>query len=194
MAADKRLIPESIRDTSTLALNELIDRMGTLDLTPLLVYLIDDVTASALLHLVEQFHVAGIEGGALAENATNRRTLIKGAIALHRLKGTPAGVKRAIRDAGFGEVTIIERPGELVRNGSGRRSALYTHGSNPGQWINYHLIMQRPVTNDQAVLIRDLCNEFAPARCKLIHIVYTEAPLRHNGHGLRDGSYNHGMI
>lgn len=194
MAADIRLIPDSIRDTSTLALNELIDRMGTLDLTPLLVYLIDNVAESALLHLINQFHIAGIEGGALAENATNRRTLVKNAIAIHRKKGTPAGIKRAIAAAGFGDVAIVERPGELTRNGSGRRDALYTHGSNPGQWINYHLIMQRPVTNDQAVLIRDLCSEFAPARCKLVHIVYTEAPLRHNGHGRRDGSYNHGMI
>ncbi|MDK9716751.1 MAG: phage tail protein [Trichlorobacter sp.] len=192
MAADTRLIPDAIRDVSTLALNELIDRMGTLDLTPLLVYLVDNVADSALLHLVEQFHVAGIEGGALAENATNRRTLIKNAIAIHRLKGTPAGIKRAIRDAGFGEVTIIERPGELFHDGTYTRNGLMTHGNGNGAWRNYHIIMHRLITVDQAVLIRALANEFAPVRCKLLQIVYTEAPLRHNGAGYHDGSYSRG--
>lgn len=194
MAADTRLIPASIRDTSTLALLELIDRMGTLDLTPLLVYLIDDVTESALLHLIDQLHVGGIEGGALAENATNHRTLIKNAIAIHRLKGTPAGIKRAIRDAGFGDVTIIERPGELFHDGTYTRNGLMTHGSAPGAWRNYHIIMHRLITIDQAELIRALANEFAPARCKLISIVYTQTPLRHNGVGYHDGSYSRGIV
>lgn len=192
MAADKRLIPDAIRDASTLALNELIDRMGTLDLTPLLVYLVDDVTASTLLHLIEQFHVAGIEGGTLAENDTNRRSLVKNAIAIHRLKGTPAGVKRSIRDAGFGEVTIIERPGDLFHDGTYTRNGLMTHGSARGAWRNYHIIMHRLITVDQAVLIRKLANEFAPARCRLLQIVYTSVPLRHNGVGYRNGSYTRG--
>jgi len=192
MAADKRLIPDSIRDTSTLAFNELIDRMGTLDLAPLLVYLIDDVTESALLHLVEQFHVVGIEGGALAENATNRRTLIKNAIPIHRLKGTPAGVKGAIRAAGFGEVIIKERTGDLYRDGTYNHDGLMTHGSAGGQWRNYNVIMQRLITNDQAVLIRAVCDEFAPVRCNLLHLIYTDVPLRHNGIGFHNGSYNRG--
>lgn len=192
--ADERLIPPGIRDASTLALNSLIDRMGTVDLTPMLVYLVDNVVASALPHLLEQFHVAGTEGGTLAENATNRRSLIKRAIALHRIKGTPAGLKQAISDAGFGAVEIIERPGELKYNGAARYDGLHTYGPDADEWAEYHLTMSRPVTHDQAELIRALCYEFAPARCLLKNIVYTEAALRYNGAARYDGSYNYGTI
>lgn len=192
--ADRRLIPQSICDDSTLAMNELIDRIGSLDIRPLLIYIIDTVEPTALPHLIEQFCVSGNEGGNLAENVTNRRSLVKRAIALHRLKGTPASLKQAIHDAGFGDVSIIERPGELKYNGVARYNGLYTYGPDPGEWAEYHLIMTRPVTHDQAVLIRALCDEFAPARCHLKSIVYTEAALRYNGIAKYDGSYNYGTI
>lgn len=192
--ADARLIPPGIRDASTLALNELIDRMGTVDLTPLLVYIIDDVTASALPHMLEQFHVAGLEGGRLAENDTNRRALLKRAIALHRLKGTPAGLKQAIAESGFGDVTIIERTGEVYYSGVANYDGIYTHGTEGGAWAEYVLIMQRAVTNDQSVLIQALCDEFAPARCRLREINYTAVAVRYNGEHAYNGNYNHGTI
>lgn len=90
--ADKRLIPAGIRDQSTEAFNELIDRLGTLDLTPLLIYIIDHVEASALPHLAWQFH---IEGWELAKTEEEKRALIKKAIELHRHKGTRWAVKKA---------------------------------------------------------------------------------------------------
>lgn len=92
--ADKRLIPAGIRDLSTEALNELIDRLGSLDLTPLLIYIIDNVHASALPHLAEQFHVAGLEGWSFAQTNVEKRTLIKRAIELHRYKGTTWAIKK----------------------------------------------------------------------------------------------------
>ncbi len=105
--ADKRLIPEGIRDLSTEAFNELIDRLGSIDLTPLLVYLIDYVTPSALPHLAEQFHVTGLEGWELAETEEEKRALIKKAIELHRYRGTPWAVKEALKAVGF-EADIYE--------------------------------------------------------------------------------------
>lgn len=104
--ADNRLIPAGIRDTSTLALNDLIDRMGTVDLTPLLVYLIDNVAASALPHLAEQFNVTGYEGWLQTTNTAERRALIKTAIAKHYYKGTPYAIKQAIADVGLAAVII----------------------------------------------------------------------------------------
>ncbi|NJD38459.1 MAG: phage tail protein I [Geobacter sp.] len=105
--ADQRLIPAGIRDASTLALNDLIDRMGTVDITPLLVYLIDSVEETALPHLAEQFSVTGYDGWALAQGDTDRRELIKRAIELHRRKGTPWAVRTALETAGF-NATLIE--------------------------------------------------------------------------------------
>lgn len=105
--ADKRLIPNGIHDISTEAFNELIDRLGTLDLTPLLVYIIDDVDASALPHLAEQFHVAGLEGWELAETEEEKRTLIKKAIELHRYKGTLWAVKHVFKTLNI-QADIVE--------------------------------------------------------------------------------------
>lgn len=99
--ADSRLIPPGIRDANTLALNELIDRMGTVDIRPLLIYLIDNVAASALPHLAEQFNVTGYEGWLQATNEAERRALIKSAIAKHYYKGTPYAIKQVIADLGL---------------------------------------------------------------------------------------------
>lgn len=105
--ADNRLIPDGIRDASTEAFNKLIDRLGTLDLTPLLVYVVDNVSPSALPHLAEQFHVTGYEGWLQATNDTERRNLIKTSIAKHRYKGTCYPIRQAIEDLGY-SATISE--------------------------------------------------------------------------------------
>lgn len=104
--ADQRLIPPGIRDASTVALNELIDRIGTLDITPLLVYLIDSVEETALPHLAEQFSVTGYDGWVLTRGTADQREIIKRAVAIHRRKGTPWAVKQAISALGFtGDIT-----------------------------------------------------------------------------------------
>lgn len=94
--ADIRLIPEGILDESTQALNELIDRLGTIDLSPLLIYLIDSVNASALPHLAEQFHITGNEGWLLAATEEEKRNLIKASIELHKYKGTKYAIKKVL--------------------------------------------------------------------------------------------------
>lgn len=99
--ADERLIPEGIRDTSTIAFNELFDRMGTIDLTPLLVYLTDNVASSALIHLADQFHVMGNEGWNISTTDFEKRKIVKEAINNHKYKGTKSGVKRALESLGF---------------------------------------------------------------------------------------------
>ena len=93
--ADNRLIP--IKDESSLAFNELFDRLGTLDLTVLLIYLVDNVNASALPHLAEQFHVTGNEGWLLTGSKLEQRQLIKESIKIHRIKGTKAAVKNVLK-------------------------------------------------------------------------------------------------
>lgn len=192
--ADDRLIPAAIRDDSARAYNEMLDRYAVLGLEVLLVNIIDLVPAAALPFLLEQFHVAGVEGGALAETDQQRRELIKGSIGMHKKKGTPGAMRRAIRAAGCGEVEIVERPGEFKHDGSRHRNGLMTHGQVGGEWAVYSIIMQRPFTRGQADLVRSLCEEFAPARSQLRDIVYLEVPNRHNGAIRRDNSHTHGSM
>lgn len=195
LTVDHRLIPSGIRDARSRVMNELIHRMGTIDITPLLIYIIDSVTETALPHLIEQFHVSGNEGGRLAENATNRRQLLKKAIALHRLKGTPAGIKQVIYEAGFGDVTVVEYVAEFtLYNAEEFYNGSVTYGRYSTEWAEYSLIVSRAVTSDQAVMIRALCKEFAPVRCHLKSIAYAEAALRYNGEKVYDGTNNFGTL
>lgn len=99
--ADERLLPAGIRDESTRAYNEILDRFGEIDLTALLVYLINRVEASALPHLIEQFHIQGYEGGDLAGTEEQKRAVIKGSITLHRHKGTKYAVIEALKALGI---------------------------------------------------------------------------------------------
>ncbi len=94
--ADDRLIPASINDLSAQAYNEMAERLGSLDVTVLLVYIIDYVPASVLPHLAEQFHVAENEGWLLCNADDERRALIKSAIELHRYKGTPYAIEMVL--------------------------------------------------------------------------------------------------
>lgn len=99
--ADERLIPSGILDESTIAFNEIIDRTGTIDITPLLIYLIDNVNSSALIHLADQFHVMGFEGWNLVSTDYEKRSLIKESIKNHKYKGTKYSVKRSLESLGF---------------------------------------------------------------------------------------------
>lgn len=107
--ADTRVIPGSIKDARVLAYYDLVDRLSTLDISPLLVYRIDSVDATALPHLAEQFNVMGDGGWDLCSTDDERRALIKKAILLHRQKGTPYAVKQAILALGFTNVSVLSR-------------------------------------------------------------------------------------
>lgn len=100
--ADERLIPGSLRsDPSAFAYNEMAEKLGSMDLTPLLVYIIDNVDASVLPYLAEQFHVTGYEGWRQAKNDAERRALLKNAREMHRYKGTEYAIELAINSLGL---------------------------------------------------------------------------------------------
>ena len=86
----------SIKDDNSQAFNELFNRLGTLDLTPLLLYLIDNTETSALPHLAEQFHVMGSEGWLQVKTDSEKRDLIKQAINIHKYKGTKYAILRVL--------------------------------------------------------------------------------------------------
>lgn len=77
-----------LNDLSSQVFDELFSRFQSLDTDALLVYLIDKVDESALVHLAEQFHIMGNEGWLLTKTVAEKREIIKKAIELHRYKGT----------------------------------------------------------------------------------------------------------
>ena len=104
---DKLLPPPPLASDerfSTLA-NIAAERFAQLDLTTLMVYLVDLVDASALPALAEQFHVQGLEGWLFTTDEREKRELIKQAIELHKYKGTIWAVRRVLE--------ILSLPGTI---------------------------------------------------------------------------------
>lgn len=94
--ADPLLQPPLAGDERFQALGQLAARLNGLDLSALLVYLVDTVSASALPHLAEQFHIMGYEGWQFARDDAERRRLIKRSIELHRHKGTKWALQQVL--------------------------------------------------------------------------------------------------
>jgi len=131
--ADLQVQP-SINDTRAQALLALIERLGEIDLSPLLVYRMASVSDSALPFLAWQFDVlsplwqllgpiaGSIDaltdidpltdidsmGGAVFGSTAAQRALLEEAIALHRVRGTPSAIKRALVQLGWTDVALLE--------------------------------------------------------------------------------------
>lgn len=83
-------------------------RLDQIDLSVLLIYLIDNVDSSALSNLADQFDVLGYKGWYLTNNDSERRTLIKEAIKRKRFAGTPWALKSALLGVGYTNSEIVE--------------------------------------------------------------------------------------
>lgn len=91
-------------------LAQITERLTDLDMTRLLIYLVDLVEDDALPYLGEQFHIMGGEGWDFAADDAARRALIKSAIELHRYKGTPWAIKQALTKLGLESFALVEHP------------------------------------------------------------------------------------
>ncbi|ENA90544.1 phage tail protein I [Escherichia coli 2864350] len=104
---DKLLPPPPLASDERFSIlaNIAAERFAQLDLTALMVYLIDQVDASALPALAEQFHAQGLEGWLFTTDEREKRELIKQAIELHKYKGTIWAVRRVLE--------ILSLPGTI---------------------------------------------------------------------------------
>ena len=190
MTEPLQLPPPLEGDISLRTLGRLAGRLDNIDLSALMVFLVDIVDSSALPWLGEQFSLSG-DGWELAESDDVRRMLIKAAIELHRYKGTPWSIREVIRRFGFGEVDLIEGTGRLSYDGNRSYNGLFVHG-DAAAWAVYRVILKQPITNDQAAMLRQTLAAFAPARCHLASLEYQSVAIRYNNTAIHDGSYNHG--
>lgn len=121
-----------------------------------------------------------------------QRAVIRGAITVHRRKGTPWAIKRALANAGYGDAILSEGFSSTSYNGSTQHdgSDLYIGDSD---WSKYRLIMARPISNEQAEQIRRLLELVAPARCHLVELIFTQIANLYKGAVTYNGAFNHGV-
>lgn len=168
MTADPRLLPAGISDDRSQALLELIERLGGLDLTPILAQRVDSTAADALMHLAWQYHVMGLEGFSFAATDDERRELLRSAIALHRQKGTPDSVRAALLRLGFTDVTVRDPATALRHDGTYHRNGEIRRTGVP-HWTFFDLVL---ATTDAApaagvpaaALLQALVAAWKPAR------------------------------
>lgn len=97
-----RLAPDVLAlDARFGPLAEATARLEALPLDGLLTYLIDTVPAAWLPELGRQLHIMPLEGWQFATTDAERRALVRESIALHRKKGTPWAIKRALAISGI---------------------------------------------------------------------------------------------
>lgn len=148
-------------------------RIDGIDLTPLMMYVIDTTDVDALPFLAEQFHVLGWEGWALAVTEQDRRNLIKRAIELHKFKGTPWSIKNALKAVGFGAVTISEGVGFDY---NGEQTFDGTNNYQGGHWANFRVKVEvpddRPMTEGDLTTILAMILEYKNVRSHLVDVSY----------------------
>jgi phage tail P2-like protein len=144
-----------------------------IDLTKLMMYLVDTAPSEALIHLAEQFNVLGWKGWNISQSEEDRRALIKKAIELNRYKGTVWAIKEACRAVGFDDAEVREGVG-INFDGSWNfdGNTMFSGGA----WYNFRVIINLPdgieinATNHE--LVRQLVLTYKNARSILIDISY----------------------
>jgi phage tail P2-like protein len=126
-----------------------------------------------------------------AESA--KRQTIKDSMTVHRRKGTVWAIKRVIANAGFGGSTIVEGAADARYDGTYFFNGNISYGDRK-QWATYRVIMNRPVSNAQAVEIKKMLKPVAPARCKLVEFRYDAAACLYDGTIKYDASFNFGSV
>lgn len=144
-------------------------RFLALEIEKVLIYIIDTVDADALLPLAEQFDLMGYRGWKLAKTEQEKRDLIKRAIELHRYKGTPYGIKEALRSIGFNNTVIQERIGSLY-NGVLTHNGSVNYGG--GNWATFRVIFDlgnnNGISSVQTADLLGLIEEYKNVRSHLL--------------------------
>lgn len=176
------VLPMSLQNQRFLVLESLLQRLNALP-QHVIVMLIDIVTPTALLGFADHFSLMG-DGWEFAKTENEQRELIKGAIEIHRHKGTPWAIKRTLALLGYGDCELQERFGYYEHDSTINHDSNHRYGLN-GHWTHYRLLMQKRISKAEAERIRALLTDVAPLRCKLVSInlnnIYHNSVINHDG-------------
>ena len=148
-------------------------RIDMIEIESLLVYIIDTVPSSALQTIAEQFNVMGYKGWSLTTSDSEKRSLIKKAIELHRYKGTPWAIKEALKSVGYAGATIQEHVG-INYDGQYDYDGEVSYGTS--NWAKFAVQLDlgdnKGISSDQITTIVALINEYKNVRSHLITVSF----------------------
>lgn len=121
-----------------------------------------------------------------------KRNTIKTAVMVQRRKGSVWSIKQAIVSAGYGDATLSEGDSLYFYNGTITHNGEHIYG-DPSEWAKYRFNLARPITNAQADQVRRILSFTAPARCKLVELIFIQAANIYDGTITYNGAYNHGV-
>lgn len=149
-------------------------RFAALELEKILIYILDTVDEKALPILADQFDLLGNKGWTLAKTTQEQRDLIKRAIELHRYKGTPYAIKRAVQSVGYYGITLIEGGSGAQYNGEFKYNGFITYGG--GNWATFRAILDigesKGINDIETPQALALIEEYKNVRSKLISLGY----------------------
>lgn len=165
------LLPESIADTRCRALDTLSQRLETLEIAVVLTLLLDRVATSALPHLAWQFHVENYDSSA---PAADQRALIREAMLLHRRRGTPWAIRRALEMAGYQQVQVMESTRTAVYyDGTIDYDGQFFYDAGVSAWATYSVAFgaQAVLQAPEFARIRRMLALIQPVRCQLVNLI-----------------------
>lgn len=121
-----------------------------------------------------------------------QRAVVAESIAVHRIKGTIAAIRRVFHALGYGDIIIQEGRGGHVRDGSITRDDFYLRGTGETDWAVYRIVMAELLPVRAATIARAMLAQNAPARCHLYEINFTGANLVRAPYNYRDGTWSRG--
>jgi len=142
------------------------ERIEDLDLSVILVYLIDNAPAEALPALAVQFNVLGYKGWKFATTDAMKRDLLKKAIEIHRYKGTPWSIEEALKTIGVTGTIGIQEGIYYFYDGFKIHDGTITYGGN-GWAIFRVLISAVNLTNFNVDDLKKIILEYKNVRSHL---------------------------
>lgn len=122
-----------------------------------------------------------------------KRTAIANALYIHRHKGTPAAIRRALATVEQGDATLIERADYRHYDGTIDYNGLHHHGGAV-HWATYAIVLKRAITIDQSLAITAALRRVVRNCVHLIALDFREVAIRYNGAATYAGAYTHGII